>query len=179
MWSLTEWRTNPRDMIARAVVSALIGQGIFWRFGYDQLGIGMDPKVQLGRGVQLADRVAEILPETATVAWSLKVIEIIADAGKMPLEGAALARHGLVPDVVAFLVPQPLWSLIETFEKLVGAVKHPERVNTPEQIRLSLGCIFGSMFRYMLAGLVIMFGTYLNRFMTNPIERLLCRVRRS
>lgn len=175
LWSLREWREHPMRMVARAIVSLLVGQGIFWKFGYDQLGIGMDPKVQLGTGVKLADRAANWLPETARVAWTLKAIEIVADAGKMPLEGKAFARHGIVPDVVAFLVTQPLWSLIEALEKLVGAVRHPERVTTPEQIRLSIACIFGNCFRYVLAGFVIVTGGLLNRWLTDPIERLLTK----
>lgn len=163
-------------MIARAIVSALIGQGIFWRFGYDQLGIAMNPKRQFGVGIKVADVAARRLPSNAPMAWSLKVIEIIADAGKMPLEGKAIAKHGIVPDVVAFLIPQPWWSFFETSEKLIGVMVHPERVNTPEQIRLSIGCIFGSCFRYLLAGIVITRGASLNRYLTLPIEKLLHRV---
>src|SRR5689334_18420222 len=92
MASLNAWRTNPARMFARAAVSAFIGQGIFWKFGYDQLGVGMDPKVQIGFGVRLANWLAGRLPNTATVAWSLKAVEIATDLGKMPLEGRALTK---------------------------------------------------------------------------------------
>lgn len=167
------WHENPIRMVAQLLVSFVIGQGIFWRFGYDQLGIAMNPKQEFGTGVKLAEQIDARLPSHPAVAWALKLVEIFADFGKMPLEGAAYARHGLVPDVVAAGVTQPLWSAIEGVEKTLGAVMHPERVDTPEQRRLSIGCIYGSLFRYLLASVVIMTGTYLNKFLTDPVERLL------
>lgn len=170
---LAGWHENPIRMIAQLIVSFVVGQGVFWRFGYDQLGVAMNPKREFGAGVELADQIDKRLPQGPLTAWILKLIEILADFGKMPLEGTAYARHGLTPDVVAAAVTQPLWSAIEGVEKTVGAALHPERVNTPEQRRLSIGCIYGSLFRYVLALFVIMTGKYLNRFLTDPIEKLL------
>lgn len=167
------WKTNPVRMIAQLIVSAVVGQVVFWKIGYDQLGVGMDPKKQFGLGVRIADDVARMLPDTAAVAWTVKALEITADFGKMPIEGAAYVRHGIVPDVVACAVTQPLWSAIEGVEKTVGVLLHPERVHTPEQVRLSLGCIYGSMVRYALGAAVIVGGRHLNRFLTDPLERLI------
>lgn len=167
------WRENPFRMIAQLVTSTIVGQALFWRIGYDQLGIAMDPKREFGVGAKLADKVASQLPDTARTAWTIKTVEILADLGKMPIEGQAYARHGITPDVVACAVTQPLWSGIEAVEKTVGVLTHPERVNTPEQIRLSLACIYGSLVRYGLGFFVIATGKYLNRWLTNPIERLI------
>lgn len=167
------WRENPFRMVAQLVASTIVGQAVFWRIGYDQLGVAMDPKREFGVGGRIADTVARRLPQTPAVAWTLKFLEITTDLGKMPIEGVAYARHGIVPDVVACVVTQPLWSGIEAIEKTLGTVTHPERVNTPEQIRLSLACIYGSLFRYGLGVGVIVFGAHLNRWLTNPIERLL------
>lgn len=171
--SVAGWRQNPFRMLAQLIVSTIVGQALFWRVGYDQLGIGMDPKREFGVGSKLADKVASRLPNNATTAWVLKVIEILTDLGKMPIEGKAYARHGITPDVVACAVTQPAWSAIEAVEKTRGAIVYPERVNTPEQIRLSLACIYGSLVRYALGFLVIATGKYLNRWLTDPIEKLL------
>lgn len=173
MQSVDGWRTNPIRMVAQLITSFIIGQGIFWHFGYDQLGIGMDPKKQFGAGIKIAEKVADKLPGTARAAWVIKFVEILCDLGKMPLEGRAFAKHGIVPDVVAAAVTQPTWSGIEAAEKTLGVIMHPERVNTPEQIKLSLGCIYGSVFRYVLGSIVIVVGGHINRLLTNPIEQLL------
>lgn len=167
------WRENPFRMIAQLVTSAIVGQALFWRVGYDQLGIAMDPKREFGAGIKIADKVANRLPNTVQTAWTIKAVEILADLGKMPIEGQAYVRHGITPDVVACVITQPLWSGIEAAEKTVGVITHPERVNTPEQIRLSIACIYGSVVRYGLGFLVIMAGKQLNRWLTDPLERLL------
>jgi hypothetical protein len=134
--------------------SFLAGQAIFFIFGYDQWGLFMRPKVQLGFGQKVAHWAYDRLPHTSSFAWILKAVEIAADAGKMPIEGALFSRRGVVPDGLAALVTQPLFSGIETAEKVLGAALHPERVAEPYQMRMSLGCIYGSLFRYGLTAML-------------------------
>ena len=169
------WKNHPEEMAVKLGLSFIFGQGIFWVIGFDQLGLFMDPKIQLGLGQTIAAKVYRYLPATATVAWTIKALEILADAGKMPIEGAAYRRCGIVPDVVACAVTQPLWSLIEMLEKTAGVILHPERVTHPEQVQLSLGCIYGSLFRYALAGGLYRYGNSVYGYLGEPIAR---RVRR-
>jgi hypothetical protein len=150
-------------MDQKLLLSFLTGQAIFWRFGYDQIGLFMRPKVQLGAGQKIAGWAYNRIPPSLTSAWTIKVIEILTDAGKIPIEGAVYKKHGFVPDIVAALVKQPGWSVFETAEKLTGAVLYPKRVANPEQVKVSLGCIYGSVFRYALAGLLWQYGGHLNR----------------
>lgn len=152
------WKNEPKEMLSKLAFSAVAGQGLFWRLGYDQLGLFMNPKAQMGLGQQIAEKVYEHLPKTDSVAWTIKAVEIATDAGKMPLEGALYAKYGYAPDVVAALVTQPLWSALETGEKITGSLLHPERVTTPDGVKLSLSCIYGSLFRYGLSAILLMYG---------------------
>lgn len=169
------WKDNPYRMASQLITSFVIGQGIFWRWGYDQLGIAMDTKKQFGLGQKVALKTNEMLPGTPAVSWAIKATEIACDAGKMPIEGNAYQRHGIVSDVVAAGVTQPLWSYIETCEKLFGIFVNPNKVHTRDQRLVSLGCIYGSLFRFGLGLAVIRFGARINRILTNPIEYLLRR----
>ena len=156
------WRQTPATMAGKVGLSFAAGQGIFWQAGYDQLGLFMNPKFQIGFGQRVADELYARLPHTPQMAWGVKLVEVLADAGKIPIEGALYRRYGIVPDGVAALVTQPLWSALETAEKITGAFVHPERVRQPEQVKLSLGCIYGSLFRYLLAGLFLLVGKSIN-----------------
>jgi len=165
------WRQNPLRMVAQLVTSVIIGQGVFWLVGYDQLGISMNPTHQMGRLKLVAEKLAAKVPDDPLWAWLLKLAEIMADFGKCPIEAAVYLQHGIVSDGVAAAVTQPWWSVIEGAEKLNGALMHPERVNTREQIALSIGCTIGSFFRYFLAAVVWLGGGAINRQLTNRIER--------
>lgn len=174
--SKSGWRADPAKMISKIIFSFFTGQGVFWLIGYDQLGLFMNPKVQLGLGQKVADSVYGRIPHTATTAWVVKVIEILTDAGKGPIEGAVYRRHGFAPDVVATALTQPFWSTIEAAEKTTGALLHPELVNQPEQVRLSLGCIYGSIFRYFQAAFYWLTGGIIYRSFGRPIETRLSRL---
>lgn len=123
----------------------------------------MSPVKQLGLGQTVARKVYEVIPHNAVSAWGIKIAEILTDAGKMPIEGVLYLKHGFVPDGVAAIVTQPLWSSIETAEKVAGVALKPEKVNTEDQILLSLGCIYGSLFRYFLVGIYLLIGSWLYR----------------
>ncbi|MCC7289205.1 hypothetical protein IT414_02325 [bacterium] len=131
----------------------------------------MNPTHQMGRLKQLAERLAEKVPDDPLWAWLLKALEIATDFGKCPIEGAVYLRHGIVSDAVAAGVTQPWWSVVEGAEKFNGALMHPERVNTREQIALSIGCTLGSLFRYLLAAIVWFGGGVINRQLTDRLER--------
>ncbi len=87
----------------------------------------MSPVKQLGLGQTVARKVYEVIPHNAVSAWGIKIAEILTDAGKMPIEGVLYLKHGFVPDGVAAIVTQPLWSSIETAEKVAGVALKPER----------------------------------------------------
>jgi hypothetical protein len=156
--------------LPKTLFSFIVGQGVFWKLGYDQIGLFMKPKVQLGKGQQIADYIARRLPPDEKVAWTLKVVEVLTDLGKAPLEGALYKKHGYAPDAVATLATQPLWSVLEAIEKATGAALHPERVNTPEQIRVSIGCIYGSLFRYAQVAALWAIGPQLYKAIGQPLE---------
>ncbi|HET6622800.1 MAG TPA: hypothetical protein VFG56_02595 [Candidatus Saccharimonadales bacterium] len=164
------WRDDPIKMTARLTASALIGQTIFWKFGYDQLGVGMRPQKEFGQGRRVAAWAATKLTLDLQTAVALKVVEVLTDFGKGPLEAACYRRCGVVPDALAFVVTQPLWSTFEAFEKSVSAVSDPRRLATPEQIELSLACIYGSLFRYGQAAILLLVGKRVNRLIVRPIE---------
>lgn len=109
----------------------------------------MNTKIQLGLGRKVAKAVYDRLPDSPLVPWMIKGAEIAADMSKIPVEGALYRRHGVVPDGVAALVSQPLWSAIETGEKLAGAFAHPEKVGQPESVKVSIGCIYGTAVRHL------------------------------
>jgi hypothetical protein len=173
-----EIKERPAHFVSRVLVSFIVGQGVFWRVGYDQIGLFMDPKFEIGLGIRIANWIYEKLPPSPWMPWAVKSIEILADFGKVPIEGTVYRRHRVVPDGVAALVGQPLWSIIETVEKVAGAVLHPERVVQPESIKVALGCIYGSLFRYACAAMIWFAGEKINRVLVDPIERALFRVAR-
>ncbi|MFA5197207.1 MAG: hypothetical protein WC437_02170 [Patescibacteria group bacterium] len=164
------WKANPNEMLTKIIFSGIVGQGVFWLIGYDQLGTFMNPKVRMGFGRNVAEEAYKRIPHTPTMAWIIKITEILADAGKIPIEGAVYRKHGFTPDAVAALVTQPLWSTIETTEKFTGAVMHPERVSEPDQVKNSIGCIYGSFFRYLQAGVLLFTGIWIYRIIGKPME---------
>lgn len=156
--SVERWREDPARQLGKVALSAAAGQGVFWSIGYDQLGMLMDTKVQLGFGRRVADAVYTRLPQSPATPWVVKAMEIAMDASKIPVEGALCHRHGVVPDGVAALVSQPLWSVLETAEKLAGALAHPERVTQPEAVKVSIGCIYGTSVRHVASILILLAG---------------------
>ena len=166
-------RNDPVRMIAQIIVSGIVGQGIFWNFGYDQLGVAMDPKKEFGLGELVASKVYPHLPHTDAMAWTVKVIEIATDFARGPIEGALYVRTGITPDAVANLFTQPLWSTAEAAEKTIGAIIRPERVATQEGVELSLACIYGSLFRMGVTGVIFLARKPLNKYGTRNVERLI------
>jgi hypothetical protein len=175
-YSIQGWASDPVAMISKIIFSFIFGQAIFWIIGYDQFGLFMDPKKQLGFGQKVAKRLQSNIPLKPSTSWLIKVLEIVTDAGKIPIEGLLYIRYGFVPDALAATITQPLFSTIETAEKISGAIISPKKVNTSEQIRLSIGCIYGSLFRYLMAGLLWIFGTALYALVGIPIESIISRV---
>jgi hypothetical protein len=175
----TGWKTNPQLMITNILLSFLFGQLIFEFLGYDQLGIFQHLGVQMGLGQKFAAWFYGFIPHVVWVAWLIKVVEILTDALKMPIEGRLYRRQGLVPDVVAAAVTQPLWSGIEASEKLLGAILYPALVAHPDKILVSLGCIYGSCFRDLLAGMLWVCGNQIHKRIGRPIESGLHRLTRA
>lgn len=169
-YAIHGWGTDPISMIVKIIFSFVFGQAIFWIIGYDQFGLFMDPKKQLGFGQRIAERIVGKLHQTAVLSWTVKLVEIITDAGKIATEGFLYIRSGFAPDALAVLITQPFFSTIETAEKITGAIVNPQRVNTKDQLRLSIGCIYGSLFRYVMAGFLWIFGTGIYRFLGLPVE---------
>ena len=142
------WRTNKKKMILKILVSFLIGQAFFWHFGYDQIGLFSNTKIQLGYGQTVAKTVYRHIPHDSEMAWAVKVTEIAADTGKIPIEGYAYLHYGIVPDAVADSCTQPVYSTGEVAEKITGAITLPGKVPRKQSVLISLGCIYGSLFRY-------------------------------
>jgi hypothetical protein len=165
-----DWREDPIKTVSKIIFSFIIGQGVFNVFGYDQLGWFMRPHAKLGFGKTVSQEVYDRIPHTATTAWAIKVIEILMDATKIPIEGLVYLRFGFVSDGVAAAVSQPAWSSLETAEKAVGAALHPERVVEPDQVMNSIGCIYGSFFRIFQAIITLLLGRKLYRLIGSPIE---------
>ena len=169
--AITGWRNDPKGSLIDLGLALVYGQGVMWTIGQDFIGVGMNPKWRPGIGHKLAPKIAAKLPHTTRVYWLVKVVEIASDATKMPLEGRLLRRVGVVPDVVAQAIPQPLWSFIEVVEKLVGLVRYPERVTTPEQLEDSISSIYGTWTRN-LAGLVLLrYGPGWRRWLRAKLDR--------
>lgn len=166
-------------MVVKVLFSFAFGQAIFWRFGYDQIGIMMQPKVQLGFGQRLAEWVYDRIPHTTQAAWTLKALEILTDAGKIPIEGAIFRKHGFAPDALAVAATQPLFSAIETAEKIAGAALYPQRVHTPEQMKVSIGCIYGSVFRYAMTAVLWKIGPKTYNIFGRPAELRLAQILKS
>jgi hypothetical protein len=118
----------------------------------------MNTKVQLGAGRRVAETAYEKLPDSQVTPWVVKAVEIAADSSKIPIESALFSRYGIVPDGVAALVSQPLWSTIEASEKLAGAIAHPERVGQPESVKVSIGCIYGTTVRHLASAGILLAG---------------------
>jgi len=156
--SAERWRDDPAKQVERAILSAIVGQGLSWGPGYDQLGVLMNTKVEFGLGQKVARAIFSELPESARVAWTVKIIEILMDASRIPVEAKLYRDYGVTPDIVADVVTQPLWTVIEVAEKAAGAIAHPERVVQPEAVKVSIGCIYGSAFRHLTGGLVFLIG---------------------
>jgi hypothetical protein len=170
------WKLEPAKATSQLATSAIVGQGIFWTLGYDQLGLFMNPKKQFGNGQAVASWLAPRIPLSTRSAWIIKGVEVLTDLSRGPAEAALMRRHGFTPDAVAWLVTQPLFSaVIETVEKIFGVFVHPERVVTQEQMELSLACIYGSLFRLIQTALLYSFGNVINRVLTKPIERFVRR----
>lgn len=174
--AIAGWTADPIHMFVAIAFSLVVGQGIFWIFGFDQFGWHLAPFKQLGLGVTVAEWIAARIPHTPTVIWTVKALEVLTDFGKVPIEGMLYIRFGFVPDGLAALVTQPLWSTIETAEKISGAIARPDIVVTSDQLRLSLGCIYGSLFRYAQSAVLWFFGATLYTWIGVPVESLLRRL---
>jgi hypothetical protein len=171
--AISGWKNEPEEMIAKAIVSFALGQGLYWKLGSDQLGISMDPKVTMGKGLSIGKVVYSRLPHTSEVAWGIKVIEIITDAARGPIEALVYERHGLTPDGVCTLITPPLWPYIEALEKTHGAIKYPERVTLDAQVAQSLANIYGNLFRYGHTGVLLIAGDHVNKRLTPLVTRAL------
>jgi len=167
------WMADPIAMVSKIIFSFIFGQLIFWLLGYDQFGLFMKTVKEFGVGQKIANYIAQRLPLNALVCWIVKAVEILTDAGKIPIEGLLYLKIGFVPDALATLVTQPAWSTFETAEKITGAIVNSKAVTTPKQLRVSLACIYGSLFRYLLAGLLWVFGIGLYQEVGLPIEAAL------
>ena len=161
------WQTDPAATAIDVGLSS-VGQALGWTLFQDYIGIGMKPLWRPGKLHGVASRTQLRLPFTAAIAWTLKMIEISSDATKMPIEGLLYRELGVVPDAVATLVTQPLWSAIVVVEKLIGIIRHPERVNTPEQMADSISSIYGTWTRNGLSLLLIWRGRQLRNMLGHP-----------
>jgi hypothetical protein len=174
-----DWKTDWQRMTARLIVSAILGQGFFWKFGYDQLSIGGKNNriMQVGYGQRIGRVIYKHVPHTRRSIYGVKAAEILADLGKCFSEGATYDRYGIAPDVVACAVTQPTWSLIEAVEKLGSMVKAIDsyREIDEEEFVVAISCIYGSFFRYGQAAVILALGEYIEGFMTVPIERAIRR----
>jgi hypothetical protein len=145
--AILRWRQEPKAMAVDLAVSLVYGQGVMWTIGQDFIGFGMKPIWRPGFGHKIAPIISGRLPHTPCVYWSVKTLELVSDATKMPIEGRLFQDRGVVPDVVAQGVTQPLWSYIEVLEKLYGLVIHPERVEDAQQLEDSISSIYGTWTR--------------------------------
>jgi hypothetical protein len=172
---ITGWKTDWPRMVAQLVVSALLGQGLFWRLGYDQFSIGgkANRVMQIGFGQRVAEWFYLRLPHTRRAIYTTKAVEIAFDLGKCPLEGATYTRLGITPDVVACAVTQPAWSVIEAAEKLASLLLNLEsyRQVDEEEFKASIACIYGSLFRYGQALAILAFGRQIDHYLTRPLAR--------
>jgi len=146
------WRTKPLQT-AQKIGQSAYGQLFFWTVGQDFIGVGMDKKWGPGFGHVLARRITRHLPQTVQAAWIIKFIEIASDATKMPIEGLLYQRDGVVPDAVSAAATQPLFSAVEVIEKIIGIIRHPERVHNQNQVEDSVSSIYGTWTRNGLSWL--------------------------
>ena len=174
-----DWRTNWPRMAAQLIVSAILGQGLFWKFGYDQLSIGGKDKrvMQVGQGRRIGRMLYGYVPHTRQAIYAVKAAEILADLGKCYTEGRTYDVYGITPDAVACAVTQPAWSLIEAVEKLfsmAATVRNYQEVDEEEFV-VAISCIYGSFFRYGQAAVILALGGYIDEYMTVPIEKAIRR----
>ena len=178
--ALRGWKEQPAEMSAKLVLSAAFGQGVFWVIGHDQLGLFMDPKAQFGVGRKVAECALVHLPQDETAAWVYKVVEISTDALRGVTEHWVYARHQMAPDVVAALLTPPLWTCgYEVSEKILGTILHPERVVTPDGIRLSVANTYGNLFRIAQDATMLATGGWLYDTFGHPLANLFRRVGRA
>lgn len=173
------WQGDWPRMAAQLIVSAILGQGLFWKFGYDQLSIGGKGNrvMQVGFGRRLGRAAYRNLPHTRRALYAVKAAEVLADLGKCWTEGKTYDRYGLAPDVVAAAVTQPTWSLIEAVEKLasMAATIGRYRAVDEEEFIVAISCIYGSFFRYGQAAVILALGDYIDQYLTVPLERSIRR----
>lgn len=180
--AIHNWPRHPGEMAIKIGMSLVLGQGIFWVFGSDQLGFFMDPKLEFGVGERIAGWVVPHLPPGAVTAWTLKVIEILTDGLRAITEGAVYHQHQMAPDGVAAFFTPGIWTgIYEVGEKITGVIVHPERVDTAASMRLSVSNIYGSVFRYAMAAAMYKYGGRLYDYVidgSHYIGRLLGRTDR-
>lgn len=157
-------------MVSRVAASFIIGQGVSWIFGYDQLGLSMEPKKEFGYGRRVSRWAQDNLEPEIEAVISLKLIEVTTELLKARLEAQCYARHGIVPDAVACAFSQPLWSYMEAGEKAVSALARPYRTVEQDAVGLCIACTYGSLFRCGQAIVVLVIGDQINRVLSKPIE---------
>lgn len=173
MKALSGWWTDPLKMVATLIVAAIVGQGIGWIFGSDQIGFFMRIQFRVGAGVSFGQWLAGILPATTSTGWAVKLLEIAFDTLRIPVEAAVFFRHGFVPDVVATAVTQPLWTIIEVSEKIAGIAVNSRAIGTRPQIESSIISIYGSTFRLGQNLVLWFFGYQIYNFLTTLPKRIL------
>jgi hypothetical protein len=165
------WRRDPIHMSTNLILSFIFGQGLFWKWGSDQISIGgKNPKLEMGLGQAVAEKVYDRIPHTPTMAWTLKAIEIAGDYSKCPIEGATYHKHEITPDIVSCGVTQPAWSRIETVDKIVGAIRDPGWVTSEKGMKLAISCIYGTLFRILQNAVLYVCGGWIRRYIGDPIE---------
>lgn len=173
------WHNDWPRMAAQLIVSAILGQGIFWKIGYDQLSVGgkTNRVMQVGLGQKIGRAAYRRLPHTRRVLYAVKAAEVLTDLGKCYTEGMTYDRYGLAPDAVAVAVTQPAWSLIEAVEKLGSLALTFDRYREvdEEEFVVAISCIYGSFFRYGQAAVILALGDYIDEYLTVPIERAIRR----
>jgi hypothetical protein len=167
------WHEDWVKMVSAILTSIIIGQAFFWILGYDQIGLGWDTKKEYGLGQVIGEKVINKMPIDEATGWMVKYAEVVLDAVRMGTEGATYLRFGFVPDAVACVVTQPLWSGIEVTEKVVSTARQPEMIGTREQILLSIKCIYGSLFRIVWVGVIWLISGLIISYIQSPIEQVI------
>lgn len=171
------WRRSPAGAVADVIVS-LIGQAFFWTVGQDFIGVFMKSKWKPGLGHLFARKIHAKLPENDWLAWALRITEIALDATKCNIEGDLFKSVQIIPDAWAYIVTQPVWSVMEASEKTSGMILFPERVVLPENVEDSISSMYGTLSRDLLSILVFKpFGHKIRAKLGRPIERQLHKVR--
>ena len=68
-YAVNGWTHNPLVMVSKIAFSFLFGQAIFWIFGYDQIGIFMNPKKELGLGIKFSRHLQKYRHLPASRNW--------------------------------------------------------------------------------------------------------------